>query len=54
MSGYIADGSQEVRGHTRDIFINIQHNNSTHEVEGLFRKTNNWEKWRSIIEKDHR
>lgn len=30
MNNYIVDGSQQVRGNTRDIFINIQKSNSAH------------------------
>jgi hypothetical protein len=39
MGNYITDSSQEVRGQTKDIFINILANNSLNEVEAVFRKS---------------
>ena len=52
MGNYITDGSGEVRNITKDIFVNIQNNNPS-EVEAIFRKSaKEWEKWRTIIDRD--
>lgn len=54
MGNYITDSSQEVRGLTKELFINMLNNNSLNEVETIFRKSPKdvWDKWRSIIDRD--
>ena len=38
----------------KEVFINIQGNNSAAEVEAVFRKSPKdvWDKWRTIIDRD--
>ena len=55
MSNLIVDGSAQVRGLVKDVFLEIAGNNNLSEVETMFKKGSSrdaWDKWNYIIDRE--
>ena len=55
MSNLIVDGSAEVRGLVKEVFLEVAGNNNLSEVESIFKKGSSrdaWDKWNYIIDRE--